>query len=211
MKMTAGTTFVFCILLLSAGPSFADDNDLPVPADEFVFCTVCHGVQLMGNSIMAAPRLSGMESWYVERQLQAFRTGWRGTHSTDLSGNEMQPMAESLSESQVATVAEFVNKTRSAPPPTTITGDAANGEVLYRSCSACHGANADGNEVLGAPALTGLNDWYLVTQLENFRNGTRGGDSADTWGAQMAAAAVLLEDDQAVKDVVTFITGLTSN
>ena len=41
------------------------EGELPIPADEFVYCTVCHGVQLMGNPTIEAPRLSGMASSLV--------------------------------------------------------------------------------------------------------------------------------------------------
>ena len=60
------------------------DDELPIPADDYVYCTVCHGIQLMGNPIIRAPRLSGMDSWYVENQLRAFKKGWRGKHERDV-------------------------------------------------------------------------------------------------------------------------------
>ena len=202
---------LLALALLSCGSSpFAGENRLPIPADEFVYCTVCHGVQLMGNSIIEAPRLSEMESWYVERQMQAYKNGWRGAHEADVNGLEMQPMAAGLSDAQIAEVAEYVNATRSELPPQTIAGDATNGAALYGSCAACHGAEAEGNQALGAPALRGLDDWYLVAQLENFRNGVRGGNSADTRGMQMAAATVLSDSD-AIHDVVKYITNLPTN
>lgn len=205
------TTLARAILLtlgLLAQPVLADDKDLPVPADEFVYCTVCHGVQLMGNPIIEAPRLSEMEDWYVERQMMAFKKGWRGTHERDANGIEMQPMAAALDDRQIKEVATFVSATRSQIPPQTLVGDAANGALLYQSCAACHGATAEGNQSLGAPALRGLNDWYLARQLRSYRDGLRGKNSADTYGVQMAATAALLRDDRAIRDVVKYITNL---
>ena len=38
------------------------------------------------------------------------------------------------------------------------------GDLKARSsltCQACHGLNAEGNELLGAPPLINQNDWYL--------------------------------------------------
>lgn len=211
MNMKSQLRLLVLALLCYGSSPLADDNDLPIPADEFVYCTVCHGVQLMGNSIIEAPRLSGMEIWYVEQQMLAYKYGWRGTHEADVAGMEMQPMAAALSEEQITEVAKFANATRSALPQPTIAGDVANGKVLYQSCAVCHGMNAEGNEDMGAPAMTGLDDWYLVTQLENFRNGARGTNSADTWGQQMAAATALLGDDDAIQDVVKYITKLPTN
>ncbi|MCH8303295.1 MAG: c-type cytochrome [Proteobacteria bacterium] len=184
------------------------DDELPIPADDYVYCTVCHGIQLMGNPIIRAPRLSGMDSWYVENQLRAFKKGWRGKHEMDLIGMEMQPMAAALTDEQIREVSAFVAATRSDAPPDTIDGDADKGKTHYSSCAACHGVRGEGNIALGSPALTGLNDWYLVTQIRNFRDGTRGSHAGDTYGMQMRASARLLPDDDAIQDVVTYISTL---
>jgi len=203
----ARITFVAVSVLALTTPARAE-GELPIPADEFVYCTVCHGVQLMGNPTIEAPRLSGMESWYVENQLRAFRKGWRGKHEMDLIGMEMQPMAAALSDEQVKEVSAFVSTTRSDAPPSTIDGDADKGRTHYSTCAACHGVRGEGNIALGSPALTGLNDWYLVTQLRNFRDGTRGSHAGDTYGMQMRASTRLLPDDEAIQDVVTYISTL---
>jgi cytochrome c oxidase subunit 2 len=184
------------------------EDELPIPADEFVYCTVCHGVQMMGNSIIDAPRLSGMESWYVENQLRAFKKGWRGKHERDVVGMEMQPMAAALTDEQIKQVSAFVAATRSDHPVETINGDVDKGKAHYSTCAACHGVNGEGNIALGSPALTGQNDWYLVRQLKYFRDGTRGGQPGDTYGMQMRASAGLLSDDEAILDVVKYISTL---
>ncbi|MCH8073592.1 MAG: c-type cytochrome, partial [Proteobacteria bacterium] len=184
------------------------DDELPIPADDYVYCTVCHGVQLMGNPIIRAPRLSGMDSWYVENQLRAFKKGWRGKHERDVVGMEMRTMAAALTEEQIKEVSAFVATTRSDHPPETINGDADRGKAHYSTCAACHGVNGEGNIALGSPALTGQNDWYLVRQLQHFRDGTRGGQPGDTYGMQMRASAGLLSDDEAILDVVKYISTL---
>ncbi len=78
------------------------------------------------------------------------------------------------------------------------------------SCAVCHGENGEGNQALHSPALTGLDDWYLLTQLRNYRDGIRGSDPADNYGAQMRATVQILGDDQAMQDVVRYITTLHS-
>ena len=95
---------------------------------------------------------------------------------------EMQPMAAALTDKQITEAAEYVGQTRSPSPDSTIDGDADAGRRHYTTCAACHGVNAEGNEVLAAPALTGINDWYLVRQLQNYRSGARGSDPADIYG-----------------------------
>lgn len=203
--IAARIALVAALALISISQVRAQDK-LPIPADEYVYCTVCHGVQLMGNSNIKAPRLSGMEPWYVERQLHAFKKGWRGVHDKDVAGIDMQPMAASLTSEQIKEVAAFVSSTRSDPPMSTIGGDAEKGRSHYSTCAACHGINGEGNVALGSPALTGLNGWYLITQLEHFRDGARGGAPGDTYGMQMRASARLLSDDEAIRDVVTYIS-----
>lgn len=192
-----------------ASSSRADDAPV-IPPDQFVYCTVCHGVQMKGNRSIEAPRLSGMDAGYIERQLHAFRNGWRGTHGKDIAGMEMRPMAAILSDAEIAAAARYVNSVSSEPPTETVEGDTDRGKELYAPCAACHGTNAEGVKALGGPALIGLNDWYLATQLVNFRDGTRGSHPDDTYGAQMRAAATVLPDDAAIRDVVSYITTLQS-
>lgn len=203
-RLNSGLLAALVCINLSA---FAED-ELPVAAEEFVYCTVCHGVQLMGNKIIRAPRLSGMEPWYVEQQLHNFKKEVRGLHGDDAFGYEMQPMAAALSDEQISEVAAFVNATRSPAAQATINGDAERGKALYTTCAACHGSSGEGNEALGSPDLRIANDWYLVTQLQNFKNGSRGSHPADINGMQMRASVQLLTDDEAIKDVVSYITTL---
>jgi cytochrome c oxidase subunit 2 len=206
--MQNGTIRYLLVILLVITVAAVADDELPVPADEFVYCTVCHGVQLMGNPIIKAPRLSGMESWYVENQLLAYKKGWRGQHENDVIGVDMRQTVTALTEEQIREVAAFVAATRSEPPTETIAGNAEDGKRLYSSCGTCHGVRAEGNIALGSPALTGLNDWYLVKQIRDFKDGTRGSQPGDTYGMQMRASVGLLPDDQAIHDVVKYISTL---
>jgi cytochrome c553 len=198
------------VALLWATGAMSQD-DLPIPADELVYCTVCHGVQLMGNPIIRAPRLSGMDSWYVEQQLRNFSAGVRGLHEDDTIGVDMQPMAAVLTDEQIKEAAVFVNATRSTYPEITISGDALKGKAHYSTCAACHGVAGKGNEALGSPDLTIPDDWYLVTQLQNFKSGARGSHPADSYGMQMRASVQLLPDDEAIMDVVSYISTLRND
>lgn len=93
-------------------------------------------------------------------------------------------------------------------PPVTVSGDVRHGRNLYTACAACHGAKGEGNDALHAPALAGQTDWYLVTQLQHFRTGLRGFSPQDESGTQMRAAAALLPNEPAAKDVVAYINTL---
>jgi cytochrome c oxidase subunit 2 len=168
-------------------------------------------MQMGGNSVITAPRLSGMDKAYIERQLQGFKKGWRGVHPDDTGGQEMRPMAAVLSDKDIVEVAKYVSAVDSAAPAVTVAGDADRGKTLYQSCVACHGAEGQGNPALQGPALTGLNDWYVVTQLQNYKAGVRGSHPDDTYGQQMQSATALLSDQQAMQDVARYIGTMNSN
>lgn len=84
----------------------------------------------------------------------------------------------------------------------------ARGKSLYQICAACHGEKAMGNPANQAPRLNGQHPWYLASQLKNFRAGIRGMDDQDTNGRVMQPMSMTLPDDQAVADVVAYISTL---
>lgn len=174
----------------------------------YEYCTVCHGANGNGNAAIHAPRIAGLEPWYLKNQFTAFKAGWRGAHPDDAPGNEMRPVAQLLSTAEIEQAIAFVATWQPKIPANTVGGDAAHGKALYQSCSACHGANGQGNQSLHAPALAQRTDWYLVTQLRNYRAGLRGSNRADVNGQQMRAMAVTLPNDAAIDDVVAYIDSL---
>lgn len=201
--------FLLCLSLSGLAVSLAAD-----PArtpDGLEYCTVCHGSQLMGNINIRAPRLSDLPPWYIEKQLLAFKQGWRGNHAQDIAGMEMRPMVSELADAKLKQVAVWASQTESPRPVATITADVKAGEQVYQNCLACHGAQAQGNTALGAPALVGLNDWYLITQLKHFRDGIRGSHPDDTQGAQMRAAMSLIKGEQDFANVAAYIHELGMN
>ena len=172
------------------------------------YCTTCHGVDGIGNEGVSAPRLAGMEPWYLQRQLESFRAGTRGTHKMDVQGSEMQPMAAKLSDDSIADIVAWVGSWEYKPAQITVEGDAEAGRSLYATCAACHGTQGEGNEAFAAPALAGQSDWYLKHQLENFKAGYRGRDPRDSFGSQMVAMASMLKDEDAIMNIVSYINTL---
>ncbi|MFT4814679.1 MAG: cytochrome c553 [Pseudohongiellaceae bacterium] len=208
MKKLIATSTLFLSILCSA-TSLAAEGDVGVAAAiDDRYCTTCHGVEGIGNIAIEAPRLAGMEAWYLKRQLENFRAGIRGAHAEDVQGIAMRPMAAKLSDESIADIVDWVGEWDYVPAPITVDGNVNQGRTAFQSCAACHGANAQGNEALGAPALVGQNDWYMVTQLRNFRAGFRGAHQEDTYGSQMLTMSKTLSDDQAVINVVSYINTL---
>jgi|TARA_B110000285_G_scaffold103876_1_gene118271 cytochrome c553 len=206
-KIVTATTLILSAVCSMA--SLAAEGDVGVAAAmDDRYCTTCHGVEGIGNIAIEAPRLAGMEAWYLKRQLENFRAGIRGTHGEDVQGIAMRPMAAKLSDESIADIVDWVGDWEYVPAEATVEGNVRQGRTAFQACAACHGANAQGNEALGAPALAGQNDWYLLTQLRNFRAGFRGSHQEDTFGSQMVTMSKTLTDDQAVINVVSYINTL---
>jgi cytochrome c553 len=177
--------------------------------NKYDYCLLCHGTNANGNYGIRAPKLSGMEPWYLTRQLENFAAGIRGAPEQDHSGHEMRVVGIRLEqEKMLADAVQFIAGLESKKPAHTVSGNVKAGKEIYQTCVACHGAKGEGNATLQSPALAARSDWYLVTQLRNFKAGLRGADPRDTLGAQMAAIGGTLKDEQAITDVVAYINTL---
>ncbi len=175
----------------------------------YAICGSCHGQQGEGNVAMNAPRLAGLPAWYIGRQIKYYQQGIRGAHEQDTYGQQMAPMAMTLTDDMsIRHVTSYIDSLDVAPTQTTITGDADRGARHYNTCGACHGAKAEGNYALNAPRLAGQEDWYLKRQLENFRKGIRGSHKSDVFGHQMVLMARTLQDEQAVNDMLAYLNTL---
>jgi len=53
-------------------------------------CSACHNANGLGNQSMSVPRLAGIDSAYLARQMAAFRSGARGYHKDDKFGKQMR-------------------------------------------------------------------------------------------------------------------------
>jgi cytochrome c oxidase subunit II len=173
----------------------------------YAVCAACHGANGMGNKVLNAPRISGQEPWYLERQLKNFKAGIRGANSKDPYGMQMRPMALTLANDQaVSDMAAYVSSMPdSKPSEITVKGDATAGKASYMICQTCHGPKGDGNKALNSPKLTGLQDWYIVRQLKNFKSGIRGTKNGDLYGMQMRPMALTLANDEAINNVAAYI------
>src|SRR5262245_64428063 len=52
--------------------------------NKFDYCLLCHGANANGNAGIRAPKLSGMEPWYLARQLENFAAGKSEEHTSEL-------------------------------------------------------------------------------------------------------------------------------
>ncbi len=177
-------------------------------AASYAVCAACHGAQGEGLVALNAPKLSGQDPRYLKEQLRKYKAGIRGTHEEDVFGRQMQPMAATLvNDTLVDNVVAYIGSLPDTPAPATVTGNVEHGAELYTVCANCHGADGHGI-LMNAPRQAGISDWYLLNQLRNFKAGIRGGHRADLHGKQMGFMSRMLQDEQAMRDVVAYINTL---
>lgn len=216
---------------LADQPTFAEtqaelNTDLAAGEATYAVCSSCHGLNAEGNKALHAPGLANMDSEYMKRQLRHFKRGVRGAHEDDTWGRTMAPMAMMLADaaainnvvSYIGTLsgqvefdvaADYGLSAATERFELSASGDPERAEVLYAStCAQCHGDAGEGVWTVNAPAIAGLEDWYLASQIKNFRNGIRGRHADDLYGLQMGLVSNTMTDDQAIYDMVAYIATL---
>ena len=180
-------------------------------APKAAVCFSCHGPN--GNSANPVwPRLAGQNAVYIAEQLHLFKSGVR-------KNPVMQPMAAGLSDQDIDNLAVYF----AAQTPTGLEADPSywkSGQALYLhgdaangvpACVACHGPSGRGNAAAGYPALQAQQSVYVVSQLQNYANGTRySGSDATT----ATPNSVIMFDiakhltPEEIRDVASYVQGL---
>jgi len=218
-KLVALGGLAFLALLFAAGAPAqpqageAEEADLERGEKLYDLCVQCHGQDGGGMEMALAPAIAGLERWYVEAQLEKFQKGYRGGHFEDIAGMRMRPMsrwldADGEGHDDRRDVSAYVATLPPANPERTLEGDPERGKNYYAPCTACHGPQGKGNQVLNAPGLVHSSDWYLVRSLEKYKQGVRGWNPEDATAQVMRGMAQSLPDEQAMKDVVAYIMSL---
>ena len=198
---------------LATQPTYAQTRaaaagDVAAGQASYAVCTACHGAQGEGNPQLNAPKLAGQAGWYLARQLQDFKLGIRGSDN-DAYGKQMAAFAATLADdTAIKNVVAYINSLPDAHPQGTVSGDPSKGREHYETCVYCHGSRGEGVWSTNAPRLAQMSDWYMKRQLQNFQQGVRGSHPQDFSGAQMAAMARTLADEQAINDVLKHIDSL---
>ena len=198
---------------IAGQPTFSESRaqlagDAAAGAAAYVMCSACHGAKGEGNQAINGPKLAGQASWYLARQLQNFRQGVRGARDDDTYGKQMAAIATTLDDPGMKNVLAYLATLPDERAPATVVGDAAKGKLHYTTCAECHGAAGEGIWSTHAPRLSHMSDWYLARQLQNFRQGIRGGHPQDFDGAQMVFMGRSVAHDPATDDVLAYINTL---
>jgi cytochrome c553 len=165
------------VLVLSGLISFAANaSDAEAGKAKSAACAACHGVD--GNSVNPMwPSLAGQHASYLVKQLMDFKEGRRENAT-------MTGMVAALTENDMKDLAAYY----ASQAPKSVAFDAeliASGENIYRggitetkmaACMGCHSPSGDGNGPAAWPSLKSQHPEYIVTQLQNFKNGSRAND-----------------------------------
>ncbi|RUO39871.1 cytochrome c4 [Aliidiomarina taiwanensis] len=152
-------------------------------------CSSCHQQDGSGMNIPGGeswPRLAGLNSDYLIRQVHAFKEGTRQSAS-------MMPFANILNDDQLRDVASYYASLNTPPktPPAVDPTVLEHGKKLALEgdwsryivpCSSCHGPS---NQGVGSafPGLAGQHPGYIAQQLEAWQKGTRSNDPQNLMGA----------------------------
>ncbi|WP_119679774.1 c-type cytochrome [Indioceanicola profundi] len=154
-------------------------------------CLYCHGALGEGDGASAVPRLAGLPTGYLRKQMHGYARGTRPNEA-------MTPIAMALTEAEILDVsAYFEAQTPPFPPPPpappemleqarrlALEGDPQRG---LRPCAACHGQEGEGAPP-AIPYLAGQWASVIEGQLMLWRNGVRNNDPLNS----MRRAALLL-------------------
>jgi cytochrome c oxidase cbb3-type subunit 3 len=154
-------------------------------------CSSCHGVAAQGA--FGFPNLSDAE-WIWGEGLEAVKTAIRNGRQA-----AMPPWAAALGDEGVTNVANYVLQLNGREHDAAA---AAAGATQFQTfCVACHGPEAKGNPMLGAPDLT--NDiWLYGNSLEEISYTLRNGRNGN-----MPAHADLLTEEK-IHILAAYVTSL---
>ena len=189
-----------CII---ASTSVAQEGDAERGEAASATCVACHQANGGGMNIPGGeswPRLAGLNSNYIAKQLHDFKAG-------DRQNATMVTFANMLDDQQIADVASYYSQLPATPGQG---GDNADEALLARggqlaergdwnayivSCKSCHGPGGQGvGETF--PGIAGQHAGYISAQLNAWKSDTRSNDPQNLMGA--IAKRMSEEDIQAV-------------
>ena len=171
-----GSMLASSALASMSGETLAKQGSGQAPA-----CMSCHGANGEGNEALGYPRLAGLSSGYLQKQLHDVASGARKNAA-------MSPIASSLTDEQIKAVADYYAGLK--PTPAAHQGKKVDQKLLDEgrelvangqwadampACVKCHGEGARG---VGStfPMLAGQHASYLENQLHAWQQGTRKND-----------------------------------
>jgi len=169
--------FIFSVLALAlsgcvgVGDRSGDESTLTGVAMAQKVCSMCHGIT--GESVSPLfPKLAGQQREYIVSQL----TDFKGHARSDPTGVQQMWGFTHLTPTQINELADYFSSQQPMLVSAETTAPNARGEMIFRTglpeqgvtqCSACHGAQGQGNGQF--PRLAGQHANYMVRQLKVFK------------------------------------------
>jgi cytochrome c553 len=155
-----------------------------------IACVGCHGANGLPATDVPFPRLAGLPSEYLAKQLFDYRDGAR-------PNAVMGPIAKALTDAEIGSLALYfgsqaaaaVKSSQASPRRGAQLAREGDNALAIPACADCHG----GDDVGGGPILPPLGaqpSAYTTSQLTAFRSGERHNDD----GAVMRELAKRLSD-----------------
>jgi len=92
--------------------------------------------------------------------------------------------------------------------PSPDTGSLKYSVDLYDGCTQCHGEDGEGDQNLEAPAIAGLERWYIKAQLRKFKKSQRGWHADDMAGKRMLPMAMAMDTDEKVDVIASYVASM---
>lgn len=220
-KFLLTATIVVSSVFLMMGNAFAEDEVYVGDPEEgkniadSAGCAGCHGAD--GNSpVPNFPKIAGIGSKYIVKQLQDIRDGKRVVV-------EMDGLVDDYEDEEFKDLAAYFNSQAlqlagAKPLEVKINAGikvdalklgarvyrAGNQETNVPSCMGCHSPRGLGNEPAGFPRIGGQYSEYIAKQLRAFRDGERTNDGDAAIMRQVAKNMTNAEIDA----VANYIAGL---
>ena len=167
---------VAAITALSFIKAAQAQGDIEVGQAKSITCIACHGTDGNRPSNLY-PKLAGQHTSYLEKQLQAFKSGER-------QDPIMAGMVSNLSDQDMKDISAYY-AAQTTTPETVSEAIAKSTQKLYMGgdmeraipgCTACHGPRGNGLELANFPKISGQHPAYIKAQLEKFRDNQRHND-----------------------------------
>lgn len=141
---------------------------------DVIVCKGCHGMAGEGRAAAGYPPLAGQPRLYLLRQLEAFADGRRDSHVMGpvarwLTPQQRERFARHFSERTPPVLSASPARGSERGRALAQVGDAAR---RVQACGDCHGPSGRG-QAPSSPYLAGLDEQYLVGELEAWKSGRR--------------------------------------
>jgi len=106
----------FIATLEARMPKPSVEGDTERGAQLYTLCATCHGADGKGVEAMAGNNLIVLQDWYLVRQLEGFKAGYRGKNKDDVRGMQMAGMVATLPDAAaIRDVVAYIASLREDP------------------------------------------------------------------------------------------------